>query len=134
MNQFPITFKQLNGLENHDDTDKYLETLNKLTPMVLDIFKVLNQADLSPRALQRELLEFFLALTPSGFLVCLGLRKTVGSQELLPPDRKSLVDSFTKPYITLTEEDLKRMMDTGVHRVVQMINREMKMPQEQSIK
>lgn len=64
--------------------------------------------DKSPRALQKELLEFLIALEPSGFLVCLGLRRTAGSQEVLPPERASLVEAFMKPYIVLTEEELKR--------------------------
>jgi hypothetical protein len=79
MQKFPITFKQLQGLSSHDDTDKYIESMNKLTPMVIDIFKEVNQTDKSPRALQKELLEFFIALEPAGFLVCLGLRRTIGS-------------------------------------------------------
>lgn len=76
--------------------------------MVIDIFKEINQVDKSPRALQKELIEFFIALEPAGFLLCLGLRKTVGSQEILPPDRKSLIDSFTRLFLVLTEEELKR--------------------------
>jgi hypothetical protein len=41
MNTFPIQFKQLAGLSDSDETDKYLETLNKLTPYVLNVFKEL---------------------------------------------------------------------------------------------
>lgn len=95
-------------MSSHDDTEKHLETLNKLTPMVLAIFKEVNQVDKSPRALQKELLEFFIMLEPAGFLICLGLRRTVGSQEILPPERQQLIDAFTRLYIVVTEEELKR--------------------------
>ncbi|CDW83132.1 UNKNOWN [Stylonychia lemnae] len=106
--QFPISFKKMPGLSETDDTDKFIETLNKLTPMVIDVFKEVNQVDRSPRALQKELLDFFIALEPAGFLLCLGLRRTAGSQDLLPPERKSLVDSFTRLYMVQTEDELKR--------------------------
>jgi len=39
------------GLSETDDSDKFIESLNKLTPMVIDVFKELNQVDRSPRAL-----------------------------------------------------------------------------------
>ena len=39
MNKFPIEFKLMAGLSGHDDTDKFLESMIKITPMVQDIFK-----------------------------------------------------------------------------------------------
>jgi len=30
------------GLSETDDSDKFIESLNKLTPMVIDVFKELN--------------------------------------------------------------------------------------------
>jgi hypothetical protein len=42
MNKFPIEFKQVAGFSGHDETDKILETLNKLTPQVQDIFNEVN--------------------------------------------------------------------------------------------
>ena len=59
--------------------------------------------------MQRELLEFFISLEPAGFLICLGLRRTIGSSDnSLPPDRKPLIESFSKLYTVLTEEQLLR--------------------------
>ena len=55
------------------------------------------------------MLDFFVSLAPHGFLVCLGVRKTQGSQEKnLPPDRNCLIDGFTRMYTILTEEELRR--------------------------
>jgi hypothetical protein len=82
LNKFPIAFKPLEGLSQIDETEKYLEGLNKLTPLVEDVFKELaslTNGSRSPRALQKELLDFFVGLEPQGFLVCLGVRKTQGS-------------------------------------------------------
>ena len=103
-----MAFKTVPGMESHDETDKAIEGLNKLTPIVIDIFKEVNQPHKSPRALQKELLEFFISLEPYGFLVCLGMRKTIGTQPILPPDRNTLLQSFSRLYIVLTEEELKR--------------------------
>lgn len=109
MSQFPIHFKPLTCMSALDDTDKHMESLNKLTPLVHDIFVELGQTGKSPRILQKELLEFFMALEPSGFLVCLGIRRTVGSQDLtVPPERKNLIDSFIKLHTVLTEEERQR--------------------------
>jgi len=44
-------------------------------------------------------------LEPFGFLICLGVRKTEGSQDsALPPERSSLIEGFTRLYTILTEE------------------------------
>lgn len=57
MNTFPVQFKPLTGLSGSDETDKFLETLNKLTPSVHDVFKELQGVSSyaggyrSPRAL-----------------------------------------------------------------------------------
>jgi hypothetical protein len=79
--------------------------------MILEIFKELSglPGGKSPRALQKELLEFFVALEPSGFLVCLGIRRTVGSQDIsLPPERQQLISGFTRLHTILTEEERLR--------------------------
>ena len=52
MGAFPIAFKALSGLTQIDDTDKIEETLNKLTPLITDIFNELQApVNKSPRAL-----------------------------------------------------------------------------------
>ena len=57
MNSFPIQFKQLAGLSESDETEKYLETLNKHTPQIINVFKELQGVSSyaggyrSPRAL-----------------------------------------------------------------------------------
>ena len=57
MNSFPIQFKQLAGLSESDETEKYLETLNKHTPQIFNVFKELQGVSSyaggyrSPRAL-----------------------------------------------------------------------------------
>ena len=82
MNTFPIKFKPQSGMSSIDETDKYFETLNKLTPLIQNVFKELQGVQSyaggyrSPRSLQKELSDFFTALEPSGFLICLGVRKT----------------------------------------------------------
>ena len=62
----------------------------------------------SPRALQKEICEFLCSLQPSGFLTCLGVRRTVGSQDtVLPPERaeiEHMVNRLNKP---LTEEEMR---------------------------
>ena len=56
--------------------------------------------------LQKELLEFFISLGPFGFLICLGVRKTTGSQEMvLPSERNKLLDGFNKLHTVLSEEE-----------------------------
>ena len=59
----------------------------------------------SPRALQKELLEFFCGLKPQGFLSCLGIRKTPGSQDgSLPPDKDALMNSFNKLHTPIEDQ------------------------------
>ncbi len=41
MNTFPLQFKPQSGMTSIDETDKYFETLNKLTPLVQNVFKEL---------------------------------------------------------------------------------------------
>ncbi len=98
--KFPIEFKGMPGFESHDVTTNQIDSLNKLTPLVQSIFKEIScLPGKSPRALQKELLEFFVALQPSGFFICLGVRKTIGSQvNSLPPERASLLQGFTRLY------------------------------------
>lgn len=77
--KFPISFKQVPGLQSLDETEIFMNSLDKMTPLINEIFKevsTMSSTEKSPRALQKELLEFFVGLGPQGFLVCLGVRKT----------------------------------------------------------
>ena len=92
MSKFHILFNKFECLQHHDMTDQVIEMLNKLTPLVEAIFFELNQVNRSPRLLRRDLANFFVAIEPRGFLTCLGLRKTVASQDKeLPPDKSMLI-------------------------------------------
>jgi len=53
-----------------------------MTEQVVYLFRELERhtnENRSPRQLQKEITDFFLAIGPRGFLTCLGLRKTVSS-------------------------------------------------------
>eukprot|EP00350_Pseudokeronopsis_sp_OXSARD2_P009364 CAMPEP_0170558030 /NCGR_PEP_ID=MMETSP0211-20121228/32225_1 /TAXON_ID=311385 /ORGANISM="Pseudokeronopsis sp., Strain OXSARD2" /LENGTH=197 /DNA_ID=CAMNT_0010869583 /DNA_START=303 /DNA_END=896 /DNA_ORIENTATION=+ len=102
-------FKKVECMQSYDETEQLIEErLNKLTATLMSIFNELNQ-NKSPRALQKELIEFFASLEPKGFLVCLGFRKTIGSQEdFIPPDKNAIKECFNKPHKTYTAEELMR--------------------------
>ena len=69
--------------------------MSKLTVQLKYVFKELegvNVAEASPRALQKELADFFVALQPRGVLTCLGVRKTLSSVDSeLPPEKDQLL-------------------------------------------
>ena len=53
---FPIKFSELESLKEHDETEHFIQSLNKLTPIIGDIFKELTgfgpgHLSKSPRAL-----------------------------------------------------------------------------------
>jgi hypothetical protein len=80
--RFPIKFLEVDSLMDHDNTYHYLQSLDKLTPIIHDIFSEIsgtNESKKSPRALQKDICEFLCLLEPRGFLSCLGIRKTLGS-------------------------------------------------------
>jgi len=80
--RFPIKFPQIDSLKQHDDTEHFIQSIDKLLPIIADIFNELTgitESNKSPRALQKEICEFLCMLEPRGFLTCLGIRKTIGS-------------------------------------------------------
>ena len=108
--RFPVNFKDIDSLKEHDITEHYIQNLDKLNPFLGDIFKELvsiNSSGKSPRALQKEICEFLCNLEPIGFLTCLGVRRTVGSQyTVLPPEREDLQHMYNRLNKPLTEEEL----------------------------
>ena len=74
--RFPIRYAEIESLKDHDETEHYIQSLEKFTPIIGDIFK---DTDKSPRALQKEICDFMCLLGPRGFLTCLGVRRTIGS-------------------------------------------------------
>ena len=107
--RFPVLYPEIESLKPHDDTPNFLMSLDKLTPVIADIFKELTgitESNKSPRALQKEICEFLCLLEPRGFLTCLGIRKTVGSQDMvLPPEKSDLEDMYNRLNKPLTEEE-----------------------------
>ena len=108
---FPIKFEELEALKDHDETEHYVQSLNKLTPIIADIFQELtgvNGSSKSPRALQKEICEFLCSLEPHGFLLFLGVRRTIGSsQDVLPPEREDLEHMYNRLNKPLTDEELR---------------------------
>ena len=92
--RFPINFLEIESLKDYDESEHYIQSFEKLTPFVSEIFKditQLNSENKSPRALQKNICEFLCILEPRGFLTCLGVRRTIGSQDsVLPPERADL--------------------------------------------
>lgn len=102
MDRFPIQFYPVPCLQLHDETGEVVQTLNQLTYLVNDIFHEASQPSRSPRLLIKQLATFFLELKSRGLLTCLGLRKTVASQDSeLPPDKAMLINSFNRLYTVL---------------------------------
>lgn len=60
----------------------------------------------SPRVLQKLICDFLVSIEPKGFLSCLGIRRTLGSNEnCLPPDRSDLEYMFNKLNKILPEKE-----------------------------
>jgi hypothetical protein len=49
--RFPVKFLEIPSLMEHDQTEHYIQSLEKLNPFLGDIFKELNSSNKSPRAL-----------------------------------------------------------------------------------
>lgn len=84
--------------------------LTKLTTQLKYVFRELGRLERdagSPRLLQKELVDFFVALQPRGILTCLGIRHTNSSiDEELPPEKNQMILQFNRHYTMLTEEQL----------------------------
>ena len=103
--RFPIRFHEIPSLKEYDETEHYIQSLDKLTSFIGEIHK---EANKSPRALQKDMCEFLCLLGARGFLTCLGVRRTIGSQEsVLPPEREELVEMLNRLNKPLTEEELR---------------------------
>jgi len=61
-----------------------IETLNKLTPDLEDIFTAIENQD--SNSVFSEMRNFLVSLNPLGFCACLGMRKTFSSKSIIPPD------------------------------------------------
>lgn len=85
--------------------------LTKLTTQLKYVFRELARVEKdggSPRMLQKELVDFFVALQPRGILTCLGVRHTNSStDEELPPEKNQLILQFNRLYTLLSEEQLE---------------------------
>ena len=106
--RFPVKFLEIPSLKHHDETEHYIQSLEKLTSFIGEIFKELNSSNKSPRALQKDICEFLCLLGTRGFLACLGLRRTIGTQDsVLPPEREELMEMVNRLNKPLTEEELR---------------------------
>ena len=105
--RFPVKFQEIESLKYHDETEHYIQSLEKLTSFISEIFRELNESNKSPRALQKDICEFLCLLGTRGFLTCLGLRRTIGTQDsVLPPDTDELLDMINRLNKPLTPEEL----------------------------
>lgn len=108
--RFPVKFKEIESLLQYDETEHFIQSLSKLTPYICDIFKEINninESNKSPRALQKEICEFLCLLEPKGFLTCLGVRMTIGSQHtVLLPEKEDLTHMFNRLNKPLSEEEM----------------------------
>ena len=73
LDRFPVLYQPLACLAQHDETEEVVEMLSKLTPQLKYVFRELERCegeelDSSPRSLQKELVDFFVALQPRGIL------------------------------------------------------------------
>ena len=57
---------------------------------------------------EKSLKKFMVKMGPRGLATMLGLRKTVGSQDVVVPSAKLLLDGFNKPNQVLSVEEAQR--------------------------
>ena len=106
--RFPISFLEIESLKAHDETEHYIQSLEKLTSFIGEIFRELTESNKSPRLLQKDICEFLCLLGTRGFLTCLGVRRTIGTQDsVLPPDIDELTEMYCRLNKPLTEEELR---------------------------
>ena len=106
--RFPVKFHEIPSLKAHDETEHFIQSLSKLNQFISEIFKELNESSKSPRALQKDICEFMCLLGTRGFLTCLGVRRTIGTQDsVLPPDIDELSEMYNRLNKPLTEEELR---------------------------
>jgi hypothetical protein len=107
--KFPVKFLTLDGLQQHDQTNHFIQGLDKLTPLIMEIIGEVNgfnDQKKSPRAIQKDICEFLCLLEQRGFLTCLGIRFTIGSYDsILPPDILDLEEMCNRPNKQYTEEE-----------------------------
>jgi len=81
-----------------------------MTENVNHVFKELEKCvseNRSPRQLQKEFADLLQLMGARGFLTCLGIRKTVSSQDIeLPPDKQQMLCSFNRLFTILSPEEL----------------------------
>jgi hypothetical protein len=84
------------GQSVKDESLAYSNELSEsLTHMIKEIYACLNSLQLS--TLHKKLKQLILSLGFRGILTCLGLRKTVGSQDIAWPSAAILLTNFNKP-------------------------------------
>jgi len=79
--------------------------------MINNIFNELQQMNTdslkSPRKLLKDITDFLCSLEPRGFLACLGVRKTIGSQDsVLPPDLWELYEMYNRLNKPISEDEI----------------------------
>jgi len=98
---FPIRF--LPETSFTDYTDIVIESLNIHTKGIQSIL----EENISSSEIEKVLDEMIAGIGPRGILTMLGIRKTIGSAEMVMPRRQMLEEKFNKLHCELTEEELK---------------------------
>ncbi len=123
---FPVKFYGLPGLL--DDTQMVVEALKHLTPLIQQILTSIRDSwhfpervleSVSSEKVLEVVSQLLCGLGARGVLTLLGVRKTIGSKDKVPPAREDLIRGFNKPFARnavqfisqvgdLTEESKKR--------------------------
>ena len=98
---FPICFVAETYFE--DETPKILDSLKVYDKEIKRII----ESTAEPSELENELDSILAGMGVRGFLTMIGVRKTVGSAEMIIPHKEMLEEKFNKLYIELSEEELK---------------------------
>lgn len=108
---FPIKFVGVTGLA--EETLGVVEGLKHLTPLINQIFFNLKESNscykkriepIEGKKLSDLVAQLLTKLGARGILTLLGVRKTVGSKEKMPPATEELIRGFNTPFSRLGEE------------------------------
>ena len=113
--EFPIQFVPEKNFD--DQTPIIVQSLNLFTPEIKAIFELIHlpskdgqkpiETSMSKSNMEEAVDKLLSGLGMRGLMTMFGIRKTLGSADMLLPHKSDLVDKFNRPYIILSEEEKK---------------------------
>eukprot|EP01022_Parablepharisma_sp_SALTPOND_P008381 TRINITY_DN135825_c0_g1_i1.p3 TRINITY_DN135825_c0_g1~~TRINITY_DN135825_c0_g1_i1.p3 ORF type:complete len:297 (-),score=32.02 TRINITY_DN135825_c0_g1_i1:5049-5864(-) len=103
--KFPIHFVHETFFA--DQTPIILESLNIFTEEIKAVDELLSKSGVSSEA-ETAVDKLLAGIGIRGILTMMGVRKTVGSADMIIPHKEVLEEKFNKPHIVLSEEELKK--------------------------